>query len=207
MITLFTAPTGNGHRASIMLEEVGLPYEARRVNFTEGEHLKPEFLAINPAGKIPAIIDPDAPGGPLAVAETLAIAVYLAEKTGKLIPTDLAGRSRALQWGAALVSGPSAVYTSMFFARQLGEEQHAPYMDKCRADITRFFTAMDKTLGESRYLAGDSYSYADVLAITLVIGTATVFNTDLTGFANVARWRDEVAARPAVIAGRLVPAA
>jgi GST-like protein len=204
MITLFTGATGNGYRASIMLEELGLPYVAKAVDFSPDVPRPAELLAASPLGKIPAIIDPEGPDGePVAIAETLAIAGYLVEKTGKLAPATAAGRARALQWSAIVVSGFGAAFSGIFFARAIDAQSHAGLIAKHFADIDRHFRAMDTALAASTYLADDAFSYADVLAAPLMT-TGKVFGVDFAAYPNVRRWGDAVFARPGVQRGMAV---
>ena len=205
MITLYTSPTGNGYRVSILLEELGLPYEVVKIEFGPDAARTADFLAASPLGKIPAIRDTDSPDGqPIALAESLAIALYLTEKTGKLLPETIAERARAAQWAAIVVSGFGSAIPGIFLARQLGAEDHAKLIAKYFADIDVCFTAMNKHLAAHRYLAGESYSYADALAAPLIT-TGRAFKVDLDNFPAVLRWVDDVFARPAVKAGMAVP--
>lgn len=206
MITLFTAKTGNGYRASILLEECGLPYQVKAMGFT-GDLKTPEFLAINPIGKIPAIVDDDGPDGEkVAIGESLAIALYLVEKAGgHLLPAAAADRARAAMWASAIVTGFASPISGIFFARAIDAEAHAGIIAKYFGDINLHLTAMDRALGERPYLGGPDYSWADALAAPLILSTLPNFAVDLTPFSNILRWRDTVAARPAVMAGMAVP--
>ena len=205
MITLYTAKTGNGYRVSILLEELGLPYEAVATYVSVGAEKTPAFLAASPLGKIPAIVDTDTPDGqPVAIAESLAIALYLTEKTGKLIPPTLAGRALAWQWAAIVATGFGSAIPGIFFAKMLGEVEHAKLIAKYYQDIDRCFAAMDAHLKADTYLAGETYSYADCLAAPL-LPTAKAFGVELDRFPNVLRWRDQMFERPAVRKGMAVP--
>jgi GST-like protein len=193
MITLFTAKTGNGYRVSILLEELGLAYEAVATDVSIG------------SGKIPAIVDTDTlDGKPVTVAESLAIALYLTEKTGKLVPTTLAERAMAWQWAAIVATGFGSAIPGIFFARMMGEADHAKLIAKYYVDIDKCFAAMNARLAGSAYLAGETYSYADCLAAPL-LPTAKAFGVDLDRFPGVLRWRDAVFERPAVRKGMAVP--
>jgi GST-like protein len=205
MITLFTAKTGNGYRVSILLEELGLPYTVETIGFGPRADRPPAFLQASPLGKIPAIIDSGTPDGkPVMIAESFAIALYLTEKTGKLMPPTLAERALAWTWSAIVVSGFGSAIPGIFFARQLGEAEHAKLIAKYFEDIDRCFGAMDAHLKLHCYLAGDGYSYADCLAAPLLT-TAKAFGVDLDGFPNVLRWGEAVFERPAVKAGMAIP--
>ena len=205
MITLHTAATGNGYRAAILLEELDLPYRTRLVDFGAGDTSSPVFLALNPLGKIPVIVDDDGPGGePIAVAESLAIALYFVEKTGKLLPPTPADRARAMTWGSAIVSGFGASFSSIFYARKLSAEAHALFIDKALDDLRFQYAALDGHLRGFRYIAGADYSWVDALAAPL-IGTARVFSLDLSALENLQRWSGEVLDRPAVRRGLTPP--
>ncbi|HVY35235.1 MAG TPA: glutathione S-transferase N-terminal domain-containing protein [Caulobacteraceae bacterium] len=206
MITLYTSPTPNGFRASIMLEETGLPYQVRAVDLKAGEHKTPDFLAVNATGKIPAIVDDEADTGvPFALAETLAIAVYLAEKSGRILPASATERAMAMQWGATVISGFGAATAGIYFARLLDEAAHAKIIAKFYADIDIFLAAMEERLRASPYLAGSDFSFADALAIPTIVLSMKTFGVDLSRFKAVERWRDEVMLRPAVAKGFAVP--
>lgn len=206
MITLYTSATPNGHRAAIMLEETGVPYRAHVVDLAAGGHKTPEFLKINATGRIPAIVDDDTAGEPLAVAETLAIALYLSEKSGKLMPRLIGERARAWQWAATVVSGFGAAAPGIFFARQLGEAEHAKIIAKFYRDIDGYLAAMEADLAERTFLAGDEFSFADALAIPVITLSLPRFGVELDRFASIMRWRDAVCAREGVQRGFKVPA-
>ena len=206
MIDLYTMRTGNGYRASILLEEVGLPYRVIDTDVRPGQPRSAAFLAASPLGKIPAIVDHDTPDGvPIALAESLAIALYVSEKTGKLSPAAPAERAAACQWGAIVSSGFGAAITGIFFARQIDADAHAGLIAKYTSDIRQGFAAMDRRLSDAPYLAGSTYSFADVLAAPL-LNTASLMGVDTSDYAAVGRWYAEVSARPAVRRGFAVPA-
>jgi GSH-dependent disulfide-bond oxidoreductase len=206
MITLFTAKTGNGYRVSILLEELGLPYETVVTDIRVDAERTPRFLAVSPLGKIPAILDPDTvDGAPVALAESLAIALYLTEKTGKLMPQSLAERARAWQWAAIVASGFGAAIPGIFFGRLLGETEHAKLIAKYYDDIDRYFGAMDAHLATHAFLAGERYSFADCLAAPL-LPTAKAFGVDLDQFPSLNLWGEQVFERPAVRRGMAAPA-
>ena len=206
MITLYTSATPNGYRAAIMLEESGLEYTVHEVDMAAGEHKSEQFRAINATGRIPAIIDDDTTDGArLVLAETMAIALYLAEKSGRLLPAQASQRALAYQWGATVISGFGAATPGIFFARQLGEADHAKIIAKFYADIDGYLIAMNSALMSHPYLAGDEYSFADALAIPVIKLSLPRFEVKLEPFAAVCRWRDLVLARPAVARGFAVP--
>jgi GST-like protein len=190
-----------------MLEETGVPYIVHVVDLAAGEHKTPAFLAINATGRIPAIVDDDAPGGPLALAETLAIALYLCEKSGRLMPGAARERARAWQWAATVISGFGAATPGIFFAKQLGESEHAKIIAKFHADIVGYLAAMDSDLAERPYLAGETFSFADALAIPAIALSLPRFGVDLTLYPAVERWRERVQQRAGVQRGFGIPAA
>jgi len=207
MITLFSSPTPNGYRASIMLEETGLAYRASPIDLKNGDHKSPAFLRVNPTGRTPAIVDDEtAEPEPFALAETLAIALYLAEKSGRLLPDKPTSRALAYQWAATVISGFGAATPGIFFARQLGEQSHSKIIAKFFADIRNYLGAMDLHLENNAYLSGADFSFADAMAIPTIAVSLKTFEVDLAPFASVVRWRDTVLDRPAVKRGLKVPA-
>ena len=201
MIDLYTWGTPNGRKASVMLEEVGLPYEVKHVRLDKLEQKEEWFLRINPNGRIPAIVDHD--DGEFAVFESGAILLYLAEKTGKLLPKDPKGRSLAIQWlmfqrgGVGPMQGQANV-----FYRYAPEK--IPYaIERYQRETRRLYEILDRRLGEVEYLAGD-YSIADVATWPWVSihGWAGV---DVDDLANLRRWIEKVGERPTVQRGRAVP--
>lgn len=206
MITLYTANTGNGHRVSIMLEEVGLPYEVVKIDFAAGEHQGPVLKAVNPLGQIPAIIDTDGPDGrTITLGESSAILRYLARKTGKFLPATPQEEMEADRWTAITAGGLQAAPTTIFFARALGEESHAAIIAKQYEVMARYLALMEARLSESHYLAGEMFSYVDVLGFTLANGTLKAFGVSLEPYPAIIAWKDCIAARPAVQRGLSVP--
>ena len=201
MIELLTAATPNGLKASIMLEEVGLPYEVRRIDLRALEQMQDGFLKLNPNGRIPVIVDHDADD--FVVFESGAILVYLAEKTGKLLPADAKGRSIALQWLMFQMGGvgPMMGQANVFF-RYAPEK--IPYaIERYQRESRRLIEVLDRRLGEAEYLAGE-YSIADI-ATWPWVRTHEWSGVSIDGLDNVARWLSAVAARPAVQRGKDVP--
>ena len=201
MIDLYTSPTPNGWKVSIMLEEVGLPYEVRPIALDKLEQKEDWFLRVNPNGRIPAIVDRDE--GDFAVFESGAILIYLAEKTGKLLPAESGARSRVLQWLMFQMAGvgPMQGQSNVFF-RYAPEK--IPYaIQRYQNETKRLYGVLDSRLASSEYLAGD-YSIADIATWPWVIlhGWAGVEIDDLP---NLQRWLGQVGERPAVQAGRAVP--
>ena len=205
MIELHTWSTPNGRKVSIMLEELGLPYSVHPVNIGKDEQFRPEFLAISPNNKIPAIVDPDGPGGKrFALFESGAILIYLGEKTERLIPTDPATRYAALQWLMFQMGGlgPMLGQTHHFLR---AAPEPVPYAIKRYKDETRrLYGVLDKRLAEAEHLAGE-YSIADVASYPWV-ARHEWHQIELGDFPNVKRWYDRIGARPAVQRGMKVPA-
>jgi len=201
MITLYTAATPNGYKASVALEELGLAYEVRRIDLAGGEQKQPWFLKINPNGRIPAIVDHDA--GDFPVFESGAILVYLAEKTGRLMPVDAKGRSLVMQWlmfqmgGLGPMMGQANVFTRYF------PEQLPSVIDRYKRESRRLLEVLDRRLGEAEYLAGD-YSIADI-ANWCWARSYEWPGLDIGGLAHLQRWMDAIAARPAAAKGVTVP--
>ena len=207
MIDLYTWSTPNGRKISIMLEELGLPYRGHPVNIAKGEQFEPDFLAVSPNNKIPAIVDPDGPGGaPLALFESGAILIYLAEKTGSaLLPTEPRERALTLQWLMFQMGGVGPMFgQAHHFLFQPKED--VPYGKKRYHDETRrLYGVMQKRLGDVPHLAGEAYTIADVATYPWVARFER-HQVDLADFPNVKRWFDALSGRPAVAAGMEVPA-
>jgi GST-like protein len=205
LIDLYFWPTGNGKKITIMLEETGLSYRIIPVNINKGEQFKPEFLDISPNNKMPVIIDHLGNGaGKLAVFESGAILQYLAEKTGKLLPTDTAGRFRVLQWLYWQVGGlgPMAGQAHHFLKYSPQKIEYA--MHRFQTEVARLYKVLDTQLGSSEYIAGD-YSIADIAAWPWVVRFDWQ-GQNLDDFPNVRRWFETVGARPAVQRGAAVGA-
>jgi GSH-dependent disulfide-bond oxidoreductase len=205
MIELHTWSTPNGRKVSIMLEELGLSYSVHPVNIGKDEQFRPEFLAISPNNKIPAIVDPDGPGGKrFALFESGAILIYLGEKTQQLIPADPATRYVALQWLMFQMGGlgPMLGQTHHFLR---AAPEPVPYAIKRYKDETRrLYGVLDKRLAEAEHLAGE-YSIADIASYPWV-ARHEWHQIELGDFPNVKRWYDAIGVRPAVQRGMKVPA-
>jgi GST-like protein len=202
MIDLYTAATPNGHKISIALEELALPYTVHALSLAAGDQLQPAFLAISPNGRIPAIVDRDE--GDFAVFESGAILVYLAEKTGRLMPADMKGRSRVMQWLMFQMGGigPMMGQANVFF-RYLPEKIQ-PAIDRYQGECRRLFRVLDRQLKEHEYLANDDYSIADI-ANWAWVRTHRWSGVELDDLPHLKRWRDAIRARPAVQQGILMP--
>jgi GST-like protein len=203
MIQLYTWGTPNGKKVSIMLEEVGLPYEVHAINLGKGEQMTPEYLAINPNNKIPAIIDSDGPGGqPLKLFESGAILMYLAEKTGKLWLEDKRKRYEVIQWLMFQMGGVGPMFGQANYFFRLTEK--VPYaIERFHKEALRLYGVLDKELAQKEYLAGE-YSIADIATYPWV-GRHEMHQVKLEQFPNVKRWFDTISARPAVKRGMEVP--
>ncbi len=201
MIDLYTAATPNGHKASIALEELGLTYTLKVLDLTSGEQKRPDFLAINPNGRIPAIVDHEAGG--FAVFESGAVLIYLAEKTGRLMPTEAKGRSRVLQWLMFQMGGigPMMGQANVFF--RYFPEKIPAVIDRYQGETKRLFRVLDTHLKDHEYLAGD-YSIADI-ANWAWVRTHRWSGVDIDDLPHLKRWRDAIRARPAVQRGIEMP--
>lgn len=204
MIDVFFWPTGNGKKITIMLEEVGLEYRIIPINIGRGDQHTPEFTAISPNNKMPAIIDHDVEGGPITMFESGAILVYLAEKTGKLLPTDTRGRFKVLQWLFWQIGGLGPIAGQAHYYLKYSPQKHEEGMTRFRNETARLYHVMDRQLGKEEFLAGD-YSIADISAWPWVFRHDWQ-DQDLDDFPNVKRWFAAVGERPAVARGAVVGA-
>ena len=211
-LQLYSLPTPNGVKVSIMLEETGLPYEPHKIDFAANDQKSDAFLSLNPNGKIPAILDPDGPDGkPFGLFESGAILLYLAEKTGKLIPEDAAGRWQAIQWVMFQMGGVGPMFGQVgFFVKFAGKdfEDKRP-RDRYVAEATRLLGVMDGALAGKDWFLGDRFSIADVSMLGWVNGLTGFYGAgDLVGFerfSNVKAWFERGLARPAVQRGLKIP--
>jgi GSH-dependent disulfide-bond oxidoreductase len=201
MIDLYTAATPNGHKASVALEELGLPYTVHPINLASNEQKQTWFLAINPNGRIPAIIDRDA--SDFAVFESGAILIYLAEKTGRLMPSDAKGRSRVIQWLMFQMGGvgPMMGQANVFF--RYFPEKIQPAIDRYQNESRRLFEVLDTQLAREEWLAGD-YSIADI-ANWCWVRTHRWSGASVEGLPHLQRWLDAMKDRPACQRGIEVP--
>jgi GST-like protein len=213
VLQYYGLPTPNGVKVSIMLEETGLPYEVHLVDFGKDEQKSPEFLSLNPNGKIPAILDPHGPGGqPLALFESGAILLYLADKTGKLLPADPAERWHAIQWLMFQMGGVGPMFGQVgFFVKFAGKDWDEPksrarYLDETK----RLLGVMDAHLGGRTWFVGEEFSIADISMLGTVNNVIGFYGArDIVGFddfANVKAWLERGLARPAVQLGMKIPA-
>ncbi len=202
MIEAWTWPTPNGHKVHIALEELGLPYKVIPINIGQGEQFKPEFLAITPNHRIPAIVDPDGPGGKrLTLFESGAILIYLSEKTGgKLIPADPARRYTCLQWLMFQMGGVGPMFGQYNHFANYAVDKLPYAIERYTNEVKRLHRVLETRLGEAPYLAGEEYSMADIATFPWVR------NPDRRGisfddYPHIRRWHDAIAARPAVQRG------
>jgi len=198
-IDLFHLPTSNAQKVAIVLEETGLPYVAHRTVKKAGEATPAAHLAMNPIGKYPVIVDPDGPGGkPITIFETSAIALYLAEKSGKLLPADLRGRAAVNQWisvGASIMT----IMAAQWFTTKRAKTDLSEATDWIVADVNRGLQAIDLQLGETIYLTGADFTVADALVYPVMATTVQRIEGGYAGYDNIARWATLVGARPGVV--------
>jgi GST-like protein len=211
-IQLYSLPTPNGVKVSIALEELGLPYEPHLVSFEKNDQMSAEFLSLNPNNKIPAIIDPHGPGGqPLALFESGAILVYLAEKTGRLIPKDAAARYETLQWVMFQMGGIGPMFGQVgFFVKFAGRdfEDKRP-RDRYVSEAKRLLAVLDQRLEGREWIMGDDYTIADIATFPWVRNLVGFYGAgdlvEFTKYSNVRRVLDAFVERTAVKAGLEIP--
>jgi GSH-dependent disulfide-bond oxidoreductase len=211
-IQLYSLPTPNGVKVSIMFEETGLPYEPHRISFDTNEQKTPEFLSLNPNGKIPAILDPQGPDGkPLALFESGAILIYLADKSGQFMPRDPAQRYATIQWLMFQMSAIGPMFGQVgFFNKFAGKdyEDKRP-LQRYVAESKRLLAVLDRRLSEGRWLMGEDYGIADISTFPWISNLIGFYNAGelvgITGFTHVMRALDAFSQRPAVIRGKDIP--
>ncbi|MDX1721630.1 MAG: glutathione S-transferase N-terminal domain-containing protein [Pseudomonas sp.] len=211
-LQLYSLPTPNGVKVSIMLEETGLAYEPHLVSFADNEQLSPEFLSLNPNNKIPAILDPSGPDGqPLALFESGAILLYLAEKTGQLIPEDAAGRYETIQWLMFQMGGIGPMFGQVgFFHKFAGKDyQDKRPRDRYVEESKRLLGVLEQRLSGRQWIMGDSYSIADIAIWPWVRNLLGFYEAgelvQIERFPQVTRVLDAFLSRPAVIRGLAIP--
>jgi GSH-dependent disulfide-bond oxidoreductase len=213
VIQLYSLPTPNGVKISIALEELGLPYEAHKVDFSTNDQKSPEFLSLNPNGKIPALIDPNGPDGkPLALFESGAILIYLAEKTGKLIPADPAGHYETLCWLMFQMGGIGPMFGQFghFFKFAADKVANNPYpTERYRDEAKRLLSVLEGRLAGRTYLMGDDYTIADIAIFPWLRGADIFYGgrevLEYASFPAVMAWLDRCMARPASGKGLKIP--
>jgi GST-like protein len=204
MIDLYTWPTPNGHKIHIMLEETGLPYRVIPVDIGAGDQFKPEFLKISPNNKMPAMVDTDGPGGkPMALAESGAILFYLASKTGKFLPDDIRKRWQVMQWVMFQMGHIGPMLGQAHHFLQYAPEKIEYAMNRYRNEANRLYGVLERRLGESKFVACEAYTIAD-MAIMPWLRFPERQDVKIDEYPNVKRWRDGIAARPAVQRALLV---
>jgi GSH-dependent disulfide-bond oxidoreductase len=201
MIDLHYWPTPNGWKVSILLEELGLPYQIKPVNIGRGEQFKPEFLAISPNNRMPAIVDHEPAGGgaPISVFESGAILLYLAEKTGKFLPQDVRAKYEVIQWVMWQMGGLGPMSGQANHFRNYAPEKIAYGIDRYTNEVNRLYGVLDRRLSDREYLAGE-YSIADMASWPWVLPAAA--GQDVEKFPHMKRWLEAVGARPAVQRGK-----
>ncbi len=209
MIDFYTWSTPNGRKVSIMLEECGLEYKTYTVDIGNEEQFRPEFIAVSPNNRIPAIVDPDGPGGqPLALMESAAIMIYLSEKTGKFLPGSGAARAKVMEWSMWQMGniGPMLGQAGHFV--NYSEEKIEYAINRYVNESARLLRILDDQLGKEEFMAGD-YSIADMLTYPWIVPAWTPLHAlkkDVIGEgANITRWMATMGARPAVSKGMAVP--
>ena len=214
LLQLYSLPTPNGVKVSIMLEEIGLAYESHLVSFDTNDQLSPEFLSLNPNNKIPAILDPNGPNNqPLALFESGAILIYLADKTKQLIPTDLAGRYQTIQWLMFQMGGIGPMFGQVgFFNKFAGKnyEDKRP-LERYVAESKRLLKVLDKQLNTGPWIMGEAYTIADIATFPWVRNLIGFYEAgeliQIENFPNVIRALKTFLARPAVMKGLTIPQA
>ena len=200
-IQIYSWPTPNGHKIHIMLEECKLPCDVHAVDIGAGDQFKPEFLAISPNNKIPAIVDPDGPDGrPISLFESGAILIYLAGKTGEFLPKDDRGKFVALQWLMFQMAHVGPMLGQAHHFRRYAPQQIEYAINRYTNEARRLYGVMDRRLGQSRYFAGDSYTIADIAIFPWTRSHKTQ-GVVLADFPNFTRWFEKISARPAVQRG------
>jgi GST-like protein len=200
-IDLYYWPTPNGRKITIFLEETGLPYNVIPVDITAGDQFEPEFLKISPNNKVPAIVDPEGPdGAQISVFESGAILIYLAEKTGRFLPTDSRARYRTLEWLMFQMGSVGPMLGQAHHFRQYAPEIIPYAIERYTSEAARIYRVIDRRLAESEFIAADEYTIADV-AIFPWLRSHENQGQDLADYPNLKRWYESVEARPAVQRG------
>lgn len=207
-LQLYSLATPNGQKVSIALEEMGLAYDAHKIDIMKGDQFKPEFIAINPNSKIPALVDPTGDNGkPLNIMESAAILVYLAEKSGKFLPKSISGRSKTLQWLFFQMGGAGPMFGQFgHFYKYAKDKCDHPYpVERYTTETKRLLKVIDTQLGKETYIAGPELTIADMALAPWVKGLSKFYNADevlgLSDFKNIKRWEKELWVRPGFIRG------
>jgi GST-like protein len=201
MIDVYSTATPNGHKVHIMLEECGLPYRVHHINISEGDQFKPEFLAISPNNKIPAIVDSDGPEGqPMSLFESGAILVYLASKTGKFLGNTDREKFTTLQWLMFQMGGVGPMLGQAHHFRIYAPEKVEYAVNRYTNEARRLYGVIDRQVAKTAYLAGDEYTIADIATFPWLRSWKNQ-GIDWEEFPNAKRWFDEISERPAVKRG------
>jgi GST-like protein len=201
MIEVYSWPTPNGHKVHIMLEECGLPYRVHAVDIGAGEQFDPAFLAISPNNKVPAIVDPDGPDGrPISLFESGAILLYLAGKTGRLLPADVRGKYEVLQWLMFQMGSVGPMLGQVHHFRVYAPDKIAYAIERYTNEARRLYGVMNRQIARQRYIAGDAYTIADI-AVYPWLRSWKNQGIDWNDYPHLKGWFDEVGARPAVQRG------
>jgi GST-like protein len=203
MIDFYTFTSPNGRKVSIALEELGLPYTTKVVDLTKGEQRKPEYLAINPNNKIPAIVDHDVPGG-LKVFESGAILVYLAERTGRLMPSDSVRKAQVMEWLMFQISGVGPTFGHLNYFSRTSSQKVPHVIERFQTESSRQLAVLDRHLSSNDYLARE-YSIADIVMYPHMAMYRPLFPELFGSLSGVLQWMERVGARPAVQRGMKVP--
>lgn len=202
MIAFYTASTFNGRRAAIMLEETGLEYIAHRVDLTKGEQRQPEFLQLNPSGRIPVIVDHDSTDGEsFILTQSIAILQYLAEKSGQLLPQSLTARARVYEWMQFHAVDIGSTLFNAFYLQRRIKPQQKQAAEQLRQRVHKLYRHFDQQLAEHEFLAGAHYSIADIAVLPSVLTQ----EEKLAKYSNLTRWFQQLKQRPAVQRGMLIP--
>lgn len=203
-LDVYTWKTSNGRKVTIMLEEIQIPYKLHPIDIGKDDQFTPDYVKLNPNSKIPTIVDQDGPGGkPFRVIESGAILMYLAEKTGKLMPSETRARYEVIQWVMFQMGGVGPNFGQMHHFNRAAKEKVPYALTRFGTEVKRLYGVLDARLGEGPYLAGD-YSIADICTYPWVVRHEWQ-NVDLNAFPNVKRWYDAISARPAVQKGLELP--
>jgi GSH-dependent disulfide-bond oxidoreductase len=201
MIDLYTVPTANGQKVHIMLEECGLAYTPHLMNLFGGQHRTPEFLKINPFGRVPVIVDHDVPGGDFAVCETTAILEYLAAKSGQFMPNDPRGQSEAQQWLSFIATNIGPLFRGEYMFANVVPGKIRGAIDYFVAEAEKAFSVLDIYLERREFFVGETYTIADMNAYPVAVTSSQRLPKGLAPFPHIKRWADAVGARPAVQRG------
>ena len=202
MIELYTFNTFNGQRASVMLEETGLPYTAHKVDIFKGEQHRPKFLKLNPSGRIPVLVERDNESKPFVLTQSVAIVQYLAEKTGLFLPQSLKARASVYEWIQFNAIDIGGSIFNAFYLQQVCEIKHPEAAEQLRERVNRLYRYFDRRLARYEFLAGNEYSIADIIMLPV----AFIHEEKLAKFEHITRWLQQLKRRPAVQRGMAVPA-